>query len=312
MNPQAIPVAVSAAGFVGALTFTLTRQWRRLDTRIDPYTAAVRSRADDGERVQILQLAAPPPTASGVLANIFGPMLAALASRLAAVAGHRDEAAVALALDRAGITGVTPRAYVYQQFTYAIIGLAAGVTVGSLRGVRAAVLMGICGGVFGAMRKRSELDRRTRKRQGLMRAELVDVCNLLSIYARATPNLQSVVATVCARGRGEIVGELSRVLAAIEGGTPPESAFAHAAEVTPEPAAGGLYRAMAMAITLGGDLAETLLAQAANLRDRQRDARRERATKRTQLIVASNASLMVLPLLVLIGAGIPYMILGSL
>lgn len=310
MNPQALPIAISLGIAVGAFVYSVSRPWRRLGPRVDAYTVATRQRM--GQDTRLLQLVSPPPTATGAVASVFGPIVAAGVRRVSSLLGHRDEDAVALALDRAGIRGVAPKEYMYQQVTHAGIGLVGGAVVGLLGGIRFSVLMATCGCFMGLLRKRSELDRRTRVRQVRMQAELVNICNVLAIYARATPNLQSVVAMVCDRGHGEVVGELRRVLAAIEGGTPPEVAFNHAAHLTPEPAATGLYRALALAITSGGDLADTLLAQAANLRDRYRDARKERATKRTQLIVASNASLMVLPLLVLIGAGIPYMILSKL
>lgn len=311
MNPQALPIALSAGISVSAVIYTVTRPWRRLGPRVDAYTVASRNRLS-GQNTQILRLVAPPTTASGALAGVFGPIAAAAARRVSGVLGHRDEAAVALALDQAGIRDITPKTYMYQQFAYAGLGLVGGGVLGLLGGTRFAVFLSILGCIMGALRKRTELDRRTRLRQVRMQSELVNICNLLAIYARATPNLQSVVATVCRRAHGEIVGELVRVLAAIEGGTAPEMAFARAAEITPEPAAAGLYRALALAITSGGDLADTLLSQAANLRDRYRDARKERATKRTQIIVASNASLLILPLLVLIGAGIPYMFLSKL
>lgn len=310
MNPQALPGALCAALAVGLLAYTVMRPWRRLGPRVDAYTVAVRSRMA-GPRAQLLTLAPPPSTAAGVLGGVFGPIVATLAQRMSTLLGHRDEAAVALALDRAGVRGVSPRTYAYQQLMYAALGLAAGVGIGFVRGPRIGVFTAVGGCAVGAMRKRSELDRLTRRRQERMRAELVAVCHLLAIRARATPNIQQVVAIVCERGQGEVVGELRRVLAAIETGTSPEAALDAMADVTPEPAAGGLYRALSLAVRSGGDLAETLIAQARDLRNRTRDGRKLRAAKRAQLITVSNASLMVLPLLVLIAAGIPYMFLGT-
>lgn len=311
MNPQAVPAALCAALAVGLLVYTVSRPWRRLGPRVDAYTVAVRSRMD-GPRAQLLALAPPPSTAAGVLGGVFGPIVATLARRMSALLGHRDEAAVALALDRAGVRGVSPRTYAYQQLMYAAIGLAAGVAIGFVRGPRIGVVTAVGGCAVGAMRKRSELDRLTRHRQERMRSELVAVCHLLAIRARATPNIQQVVSVVCERGHGEVVSELRRVLASVESGVSPEAALDAMADVTAEPAAAGLYRALSLAVRSGGDLADTLRAQAGDLRDRTRDERKLRAAKRTQLITASNASLMVMPLLVLIGAGIPYMVLGSL
>lgn len=308
---NSLPVALSGAITVGAFVYTISRPWRRLGPRLDIYTSATRARMGQPQ-ARLLQLAPPPPTPTGMLAGVFGPIVAAAARRLSSLIGHRDEAAVALALDRAGVHGVSPRSYAYRQLAKAGIGLVIGVAIGAPRGAQGAVVMGVCCCAGGALWQRSELDRRTKKRRERMRSELQTVCHLLAIYARRSRNLQPVVATICERGRGEVVNELRRVLDAISSGTPPEVAFAAAAEYTPEPAAAGLYRALSLAVTSGGELAETLLAQASQLRDRRRDDRKASAARRTFLVVASNSTLMVLPFLVLIGSGVPYMVLGSL
>lgn len=310
MNPQAVPAAIATAVAVAALIMAMARPWRRLSGRVDAYTVAARGRL--GQNVRMLALAPPPPTASGVLAGVFGPIMSALASRLTALLGHRDEAAVALALERAGIRGVSARTYAYQQLAYTVIGLVAGAAFGLLGGTRMAVVMGLAGGALGLLRKRQELDHRTEGRCERMRAELLSVCNLLAIHTRVTPQLQAVMDKVINEATGEVVGELARVRAAVESGTPPEIALTRMAALTPEPAAAGLYRTLSLAITTGGDLADTLINLAANIRDQQRDERRAKATRRTLLINISNASLLVLPLLVLIGAGGVYTILGSL
>lgn len=310
MNLAALPAALTVAVAVGVAVYAASRPWRRLAPRVHLYTVATRARL--GQEVRVLALAPPPASAGGVLSGVFGPMVAALAGKLTALLGHRDEAAVALALERAGIRDVTPRSFAYQQLAYAVIGLVGGTLLGLVSGIRMAIVMGVAGGSLGLLRKRQELDSRTEKRCTRMRAELLSVCNILAIRTRVTPQLQQVLDIVISETTGEVIGDLRRVRSAINSGTAPEVALSQMAAATPEPAAAGLYRSLSLAITTGGDLADTLISLASNIRDQQRDERRSSATRRTLLINMSNASFLVLPLLVLIGAGAANAIVGSL
>jgi Flp pilus assembly protein TadB len=310
VNFAALPAALAVGLAVAVAVYALSRPWRRLGPRVNVYTVATRSRL--GQPVQMLTLTAPPSSAGGVLAGVFGPIVGALAGRLTALLGHRDEAAVALALEQAGIRDVSPRSFAYQQLTYTVLGFVGGAILGLLSGIRMAVVMALAGGSLGLLRKRQELGNRTEKRCTRMRSELLSVCNLLAIHTRVTPQLQQVLDIVITEASGEVIGELRRVRSMIDGGTPPEVALSQMANLTPEPAAAGLYRALSLAITTGGPLADTLISLTANIRDQQRDERRAAATRRTLLINMSNASLLVLPLIVLLGAGGVYTILGSL
>jgi len=295
---------------VGVAVYAASRPWRRLGSRVDVYTVTTRARL--GQPVQMLALTAPPSSAGGVLAGVFGPILGALAAKLTTLLGHRDEAAIALALEQAGIHDVTPRSFAYQQLAYTLIGLVGGALFGLLSGIRMALVMALACGSAGLLRKRQELGARTEKRRAKMRAELLSVTNLLAIHTRVTPQLQQVLDVVIDQAGGEVVGELRRVRASINGGTPPEVALVQMANLSPEPSAASLYRALSLAITTGGDLTDTLIALATTIRDQQRDALRAAAARRTVLINASNASLLVLPLIVLIGAGGVATIFGSL
>lgn len=310
MNLSALPAALAVGLAVGVAVYAASRPWRRLGPRVNVYTVATRARL--GQPIQMLALTAPPSSAGGVLAGVFGPIVGALARRLTALLGHRDEAAVALALEQAGIRDVTPRSYAYQQLAYTVIGLVGGALFGLLGGIRMAVVMSMAGGALGLLRKRQELGGRTEKRRARIRSELLSVCNLLAIHTRVTPQLQQVLDIIVTQASGEVVGELRRVRASIDGGTPPEVAFAQMAALTPEPAAGSLYRNLSLAITTGGDLADTLIALAGSLRDQRRDHLRAAAARRTVLMNMSNASLLVLPLIVLIGAAGVFTVFGSL
>lgn len=310
VRPQAVPWGACAGVAVGALVYAASRPWRRLGPRTSPYTVGVRSRLG-GQRDQMLALVAPQPTAAGTIRGVLGPIVTTLSRRFMAVFGYRSYEDLRLALVRAGIHDVTPRSYAYQQLTYGAIGIAVGFALGLTQGGQAAVLLAAGGGFVGSTRKYNELEKRTKKRAERIRLELLLVSRVMAVYARATPNLQAVVARVVQRMRGEVAGELAGVLASIQSGTAPEAAFAAAADLTPEPGAARLYQTLAVAITAGGDIAEALLHQAVDLRDRWRDERKAAADRRTVIMVASNASLLVIPMLILVGAAIFYEVIGS-
>ncbi len=311
MNPAAIPWAIAAGIAAGAAAYVLARPWRRLGPRVAPYTVAVRSRLGAPPDAMLALVAPVDPDRSAVAA-VLGPIVAALAARFMRLVGHRDEAALALALDRAGIRGVSPRSYAFQQLAYTVAGVVGGFAVGLRRGGGGAVVMALVSGFFGATWKRNELDRRTTRRTAAMRAELVAVCQSLAVFARAIPNVQSAVAAVVERGRGEVVGEFARVLGLIESGVAPPAAFRRMGDLTPEPAAARLYQRLAVALESGGDIVGALLTQAAELNHSFRDARLAKATRRTQAMIAVNSTAMILPVMILLAAPIPSMVLGNL
>lgn len=311
MNPATVPWAICTGIAVAAGGYAVARPWRRLAPRVDPYAVAVRSRLG-APKAEMLALVSPSDPEHGAVAAVLGPIFASLAARFMRLVGHRDEAALALALDRAGIRGVTPRTYAFQQLAYTVAGIVGGFMVGLSRGGQSAVMMSLVSGFFGATWKRNELDRRTTKRTLTMRAELVPVCQMLAVFARAIPNVQSAVAEVVRRGRGEVVGEFARILGLIESGVAPEAAFRRVADLTPEPAAARLYQRLAVALESGGDIVGALLTQATDLNHSFRDDRLARATRRTTSMVGVNATFMLLPIFVLMGAALPSLVVGSL
>lgn len=310
MNPATIPWAL-CAGIAGAtFVYAIGRPWRRLGPRVNAYTVPVRTRLG-APRAEMLALVEPRGDASAV-AVVLGPMVTAASTRLSRLFGHRDEAALALALDRAGVRGVSPGAYGRQQLLYGILGLAGGFALGLTRGGRQAVVMAVVFGFFGATWKRNELTRRTEKRTARIRAELVPVCQMLSVFSRALPNLQDSVLAVCREGRGEVVGELRRILYLISSGSDPAAAFRRLGDLTPEPAASRLYHRLALALESGGDITGALLAQATDLNHQFRDERKARATRRLQGMIVINSTFMILPLFILMAAAFPSMVTGAL
>lgn len=310
VQPAALPWAICAGVAVGSLVYAAARPYRRLGPRLHAYTAVARSRLGSSNAEVISLSHSGPAPIGGIVARVLGPIVRAVAERVAMVGGTRDEDKLRLQLYQAGITDVSPRDFQLQQLLYAALGAGAGVVVAPVVGARLGIVMGVCGFLLGPTRKRAQLNRRIAVRQERMRAELLSMCQVLAVYSRAIPNPQQITEQVVNRSRGEVARELRGVLNVIEGGTPPEVAFAQAADQTPEPAASRLYRAIATAVASGGDIAGSLLAQSEDLREAQRQSKIQQATKRKGVLVMSTVVLMGPPILLFIAAPFPRLILG--
>lgn len=308
MTLSALPAAI-CTGVAVALVVVNVRPWRSLHDRTDRYLLAVRAR-QGAERSDLMALVTTEVDATGVVARVLGPIGRSLVERVARVIGHQSEEDIRLALDRAGLRQTKAQTYLYQQFAFALGGLVAGAFAGSLYGTRAAVLLGLGGLVAGAAVKRGELDRLTIRRCETIRSELLTVNAVIAARARVVPNPQSMLRAVVSSGRGEVVGELSRVLAAIEAGTAADTAFADAAALTPEPAASRLYYLLAEKIRAGGDIGAALIAQAKDIREAERDGRRATATRRKMVMIVSTVVFMAPTMFAFIAAPIPSLVLN--
>lgn len=301
---RAVPFAIFAGLAVAMAVRSVSRR-PPVAVRIDPWTLPARRRL--GQTV----VAATPVSVASPLDVVVRSVGRAVSARVRSVLGHRDPEALRLALARAGMAHVDPETWAYQQAAYGAIGITVGGVVGLVGGVRLSVVGAVLGGLLGVLRKRGELDRLTRYRCERIRAELLTVCPVLAVHARATPNVQQVLATVCDRGQGEVVGELRGVLRSVAGGTTPAAALNTAAERTPEPAAARLYRALSVAVSVGGDPADVLIRQASDVRAARRDGRKASAVRRKLAMTGITVVTMAPPLLLFVAAPIPTFLLGS-
>lgn len=301
MNPANFLIALPAAVFTGSLVLTFWRVPRRLGPRVDPYTVNARIRlGDPGAELEALL---PPPPANA-FARLLGPMSRALGDRVSRWLGHHDEATTALALEHAGIQGVTPRQFRDQQFIFAMTGLGLGLASGVLSGPRTGLLIAAAAVPLGFTRKRNDLQRRIKARRERMRSELWQVNGMLAVKLDAALNVQAVLSEFVGEAHGEIADEMRRILIAMETGVPGERALREAATRTAEPFAGRLYRTLADGIERGGpQLPQALLNQAADIRDAHRDDRIHAATNRTTAM-AGPTVLMAVVMVLLVGAPI--------
>lgn len=299
MNPVVPALLAGVAVFCTGVA--IARPPRPLRGVLEPYTAATRSRLGDRSAAVVL----PDEPSGSVVRRVLGPMATSLARSLSRLQGEGDDQAITLALYRAGVRDVTPEVYRRQQLLYAVAGVVAGSLLGLLASVPLAVVLGGLGGFVGATRKRSELDRLTRLRRLRIRQELGPVCHVFAVLAQTADSLQQVTRMVVERIHGDVADELAYVLDLISAGATPDGAYLRMAELTPEPAAARLYSALATAVAAGGEIADALLAQAEDVRDASREARRAVATRKKFVLMVTTIVFMAPALLIYVAAPLP-------
>lgn len=315
--PAAIPAALCAAVSAGALVTAIGRPYRRLGPRVHDYTLVARSKLGSGPGVLSLTRRSTTTSTTSALVRVLAPMVDEASRRLGRVLGIVDDEALALQLRQAGIRGLDPRGYRKQQLMLAVLGAVGGAVTGALCGASLggsatplALLGLVCGLIAGATWRTGQLRGRVRERQERMRGELFSLCQVLAIYARATPNLLAITEQVVERSQGQLAEEMREITRRVEAGTSPEAAFFEAARITAEPAAARLYRTMAGAARSGGDIAEALLAQSIDIRDDQREAIKRSAVKRRSAMLAPLLLLLAPTMLLFIVAALPRILLG--
>lgn len=298
--------AVAAAG-VAAMVVPPTS---RLAQRVRPYTRVARARLQgDADLVALT----PTPSAHGTVARIFVPPLTGAVSRLASLVDRRDDAALELALRRAGEVGISVADH-RMRVTFAVLRWTAiGAVVGivAFRSAVFTVVLVALGAVCGVSRARGSLDRRIRDRAERMRLELYTVNQLLAMHVRSGAGPIQAVQRVVDRGAGAVVDELGAVLLAVRRGESEPVAFRHAAEVTAEPAAARTYKLFAAGAERGVDLAGGLRALSEDLRDARREEIRATATKRRAAMLVPTIAVLAPVMLLFIAAPLPSVVFGA-
>ncbi|WP_062387278.1 type II secretion system F family protein [Demequina iriomotensis] len=253
----AIAVAL-AVGMALIGSWTGSRRFS-LERRIAPRLAGGRARPRSGAAVA--RFAAPLWSDALRLVERWGAPTADLERRLA----------------RAGST-VTPAGHRARVAGGAAAGLAAGVGLGlALAAARAAgpvpvLVVAACLAVAGALAPDMLLARRGRSRAARIRVELPAAAEMLALAVVAGEAVPSALARVVAMSSGPLAAELEAALAEVRAGRTVAHALDAVASRVGEPVLVSFCDAIVTALERGTPLAEVLHAQAADVRDRERQA----------------------------------------
>lgn len=310
-----VVVAVVAAGIaVAAAAALLVPPTRRLAGRVRPYV--VPARTSLGRAADVPTGALP---VGGLLGRLLGPPAAAAAGWVAARLDGRSDESILRRLAQADLlTGVPAQRRATElrvrELTAAATGTAAGVATGLLLpgGAAPAVLLGLLGGVVGATRWRSRIDRAIEQRRTRMRIELYTVNQLLALNVRVGGGVIQAVRRVVGRGNGTVIDELREVLRRHEAGVPADEAFVRAAALTPEPQVARTYRLLAAGVRHGADLARGLLDHSEDLRESRREAMKRDATRRRATMLVPIIAVLAPVMLLFIAAPLPSIVFGAL
>ncbi len=207
------------------------------------------------------------PGARSVSAVLFGDLARALQS----IAGGR--AALTRRLERAGLDD-TVDDYRQQQVVWATAGFLVGVALVVLRAstgsgppplALAGLTVLLTGG--GLVARGELLDRRIRRREADIAAELPAVAELLALAVTAGEAPGGALERVAALSGGPLAEELQRALSAVRAGSTLTEALAETARRTDVPSLARFAEGMRVAIARGTPLAEVLQAQAADARE---------------------------------------------
>lgn len=256
MSPAALGALLGLAAGTGAWWAVLRLAARRptLDARLAPY----------------LRPAPEPPPAASVLERLLAPVMrdaVRLVERLGSPTAELERR-----LARAGEeTGVEE--YRARQVVAAALGTAGGLAlalaVAAARGlVVPAALAVVAGGTAaGVVVHDALLGRRIRERERRLLAELPTVAELIALAVAAGEGALGALERVARTVRGELAGEIGRVVADAHAGTPLAVALDRLAVRTGVPALTRFTEGIAVAVERGTPLADVLRAQADDARE---------------------------------------------
>src|SRR5262245_19376208 len=310
MSPLAL-LAASAIGLgAAALAATLRPPTRRLAPRVRPY--AIVARTALGHAPEPVPDIGRRPSNGSTFPRLFGPPLRAALRRVSSAIESRSDERIGRQLRQAGYTDAVPDDYRVRQVVMAcVVGIvAAGAMELFLRRPVLALVAGVAGFVFGALRVRRRLERGIADRAARIRLELYTVNHLLAMHVRTGAGAMQAVQRVVDRGHGAVVEELSDVLTWTRSGMGEADAFRRAAELTPEPSAARTYQLLAGGVERGVDLGAGLLALSADIRDARREQLHKDAVRRRAAMLVPTIAILAPIMLLFIAAPLPSIVLG--
>jgi tight adherence protein C len=303
-SPMAILAAAATALLVGVTTRWIAPPPRSLRSRMQPYLSPAAS------------ITRPSP-AAGTFWRVFGPIVTQAAEAAGRLLERSGDQVTVAKLRQAGWYRDVPEpemitAYRLAQLRFIGLGVGLGVVAGQVLALSPAVRLALVGLglVVGATRPRARVERAIEERRELMRIEIYTINQLLAMRVRTGGGVISAVQAVAARGRGEVVSELSDGLRLHRAGWSAGDAFRRIAEMTPEPFCGRTYRLLAAAEERGADLAGALLSLAEDVRESRRESIRRSATKRRAAMLVPTIAILAPVLILFVAAPLPYLITG--
>lgn len=303
MTPPMVIAATASAVAVAAVMSWLVPPTPRLGPRVRPYVAP--SPIGPGSRSR------------NPVVGIFGPIVRRLAHAVGRRLDSTGDDVLALRLRQAGLHADLPdeeRVAVFRlrQVRSLFAGGVAGGLVAAALDMSSAGILGLA--VVGAValigRTRGRVERNLEARRLRMRIEIYTIDQLLALRIRAGGAVMQAVSQVVARGRGEVVAELSEAVRLHRAGMSVAEAFDRIADLAPEPACARTYRLLAIADERGVDLVAGLLALAEDVREARREAMKRAATRRRAAMLVPTIALLAPTLLLFVAAPLPYLLTG--
>lgn len=283
----------AAAGLLLVLRVALAGRRPTLEQRVLPY---VRDLPPVARR---LPPAGDRPTSAA--AAVFGPWVQSVAGLVDRVLG--GTASVRRRLERAGLP-ISVHEFRVEQVVWGLVAFAGTAAVSLLVALRspgrAVPLLVLCLVAFatGALLRENRLTSQVKERERRMLAEFPTVAELLALAVAAGEGPVSALDRVVSRSRGELSGELARVLAEVRTGTPVSRALDDLAARTGVPVVARFAEAVAVALERGTPLTEVMHAQAADVREAGRRALIETGARKEVLMMVP-VVFLVLPVTVM-------------
>jgi tight adherence protein C len=241
------------------------------------------------------------PRPAGPFRAVFGPVVSAAAGSVERVLG--GSASIRRRIERAGLE-LTVREFRVEQVMWGLVGFAvtaaATLVVALQAPSRTVPLLVLCvvAFAFGVLLRENRLTAQATDRERRLMVEFPTVAELLALAVGAGEGPVAALDRVAVRCRGEMAGEIGRVLADVRTGTPVAAALDAWAARSGLPAVARFAEAMAVAVDRGTPLAAVLHAQAADAREAGRRALIESGARR-EVVMMVPVVFLVLPVTVL-------------
>ncbi len=221
-------------------------------------------------------------------------------ARLERFGSPRDE--VRRRLDRAGSVESVDH-FRARQVVWTVAGLATGLGLALLlaatRGAAVVPLLAlvVVAGACGYVACDQALTTRVRRREERLLAELPTIAELLALAVAAGESPPAALERVASTARGELAGEIRRMVAEVRAGSPVTAALTALADRSGLPALSRFAEGVVVALERGTPLADVLRSQAHDVREAGRRALLE-AGGRKEILMMVPVVFLVLPVTV--------------